>query len=81
MIRSGRNRRSKQLCCALLRRAAGQFTNVSWVFAASINQTTRHSIPEDGHLHTHRREKLKFHLELKKLEFSFIYSGIYWAEI
>jgi hypothetical protein len=29
----------------------------------SVNfyQTTRHNIPEDSHLHTHRREKLKSH--------------------
>jgi hypothetical protein len=32
----------------------------------SVNfyQTTRRNIPEDGHLHTRRRENLKFHLKL-----------------
>jgi hypothetical protein len=29
--------------------------------SGNIYQTTRRNIPEDSHLHIHRRENLKFH--------------------
>jgi hypothetical protein len=36
--------------------------------SVSIYQTTRRNIPEDGHLNTHRRENLKHHQKVGRID-------------
>jgi hypothetical protein len=58
----------RNLCRAIaLMMEAVQTSETSVYF----NETTRHYIPAHCHLHTHRRENLKYH----KLFFDFNYSG------